>query len=358
MATPSSASEVRTHQILYRDLRLSVERHGLLRMRRLWYLAWGMFLLAGLLAMIAATVRLGNTWWQLGVAMLFGLLLTQFAFLGHDVAHRQAVASRRLSVILGHIIINGLVGASYTWWLGRHSQHHGQPNRVQADPDIQDEIIVNTKPGVAHRRTRLGRLLVRKQGLLFFLLLPLAMIKLHVNGLMSAVHRTAARQRAAETTLIVTRIVGFAAFVASVLPASKALAFIAVESASAGIYLGCCFAPNHIGMPIVPADLPIDFLRRQVMTSRNIRCGPIGDLLMGGLSKQIEHHLFPAMPTPNLSKCAPVVREFCTEHGIPYREQRLLSAYREVISHLNEVGVRGPHLLCQVCPVAESITIA
>jgi hypothetical protein len=30
-----------------------------------------------------------------------------------------------------------------------------------------------------------------------------------------------------------------------------------------GLLLGGAFAPNHIGMPITPDGMPIDFLRRQ-----------------------------------------------------------------------------------------------
>ncbi|MEK8227799.1 hypothetical protein NKG05_19390 [Oerskovia sp. M15] len=34
--------------------------------------------------------------------------------------------------------------------------------------------------------------------------------------------------------------------------------------------MGASFAPNHKGMPTVAPDAKIDFLRRQVLMSRNI----------------------------------------------------------------------------------------
>ena len=71
-----------------------------------------------------------------------------------------------------------------------------------------------------------------------------------------------------------------------------------------GVYLGGSFAPNHKGMPIIPAGMKVDFLRRQVLTSRNIRGGTAVDFAMGGLNYQIEHHLFPSMPRPNLRRCS------------------------------------------------------
>jgi hypothetical protein len=59
------------------------------------------------------------------------------------------------------------------------------------------------------------------------------------------------------------------------LPPGKAAAFVGVQLAVFGVLLGGAFAPNHIGMPIVPAGLKVDFLRRQVLMSRNISGGRI-----------------------------------------------------------------------------------
>ena len=61
-----------------------------------------------------------------------------------------------------------------------------------------------------------------------------------------------------------------------------------------------------------------DFLRKQVLTSRNVTGGQFVDVALGGLNYQIEHHLFPSMPTPNLRKAQPIVREFCAEIGVSY----------------------------------------
>jgi fatty acid desaturase len=68
-----------------------------------------------------------------------------------------------------------------------------------------------------------------------------------------------------------------------------------VQLAVFGLYMGASFAPNHIGMPLVSPKLRLDFLRRQVLMSRNISGGPLISVFMGGLNYQIEHHLFPPM---------------------------------------------------------------
>ena len=85
----------------------------------------------------------------------------------------------------------------------------------------------------------------------------------------------------------------------------KAAGVFGLELAVFGFYMGSSFAPNHIGMPLVSPRLKLDFLRRQVLMSRNISGGRLMSILMGGLNHQIEHHLFPSMARPYLRRCNP-----------------------------------------------------
>ena len=74
------------------------------------------------------------------------------------------------------------------------------------------------------------------------------------------------------------------------------------------------------------------------LTSRNVRGGRLVDLVLGGLDYQIEHHLFPNMPRPNLRRVQPLIRAFCQQHGLPYTEASLLGSYAEAVRHLHTVG--------------------
>jgi fatty acid desaturase len=91
-------------------------------------------------------------------------------------------------------------------------------------------------------------------------------------------------------------------------------------------------------MPVLGEDEKIDFLRRQVITSRNIRGGWLTDFVVGGLNYQIEHHLFPSMPRANLRHAQEPVRAFCDAHGVTYHETSLIASYAQVLRHLNTVG--------------------
>ena len=109
---------------------------------------------------------------------------------------------------------------------------------------------------------------------------------------------------------------GYLAAVFLVLSWPRALAFIAVQQGLFGLYMGCAFAPNHKGMPVLSEEDSLDFLRQQVLTSRNVSGGRLTETMLGGLNYQIEHHLFPAMPRPALRRCRTVVRAFCAQAGL------------------------------------------
>lgn len=122
------------------------------------------------------------------------------------------------------------------------------------------------------------------------------------------------------------------------LPRGKAAAFAGVQRALFEVLLGGAFAPNHIGMPIVPAGVKLDFLRPQVLMSRNITGGPLTGYLMGGLKYQIEHHHFPNMPRPSVKRDHALVRAHCATNAVAYTETGLFSAYRAIARYLRPVS--------------------
>ena len=146
----------------------------------------------------------------------------------------------------------------------------------------------------------------------------------------------------AEAGLLAAHLGGYLAAVFLVLSPGQAAAFLAVQQGLFGIYMGASFAPNHKGMPVLGEDEKLDFLRRQVLTSRNIRGGRLTDLALGGLNYQIEHHLFPSMPRPSLRRARAPVRAFCASRNIPYCETGLLASYSQVLRHLYLVGRPRP----------------
>ena len=150
--------------------------------------------------------------------------------------------------------------------------------------------------------------------------------------------RPGCRHRAREATLLAAHFAAYLGAVFFVLPPVKAVMFIVVQQGLLGFYLGCSFAPNHKGMPILAASDKTDFLRRQVLTSRNVHGGWLTDFALGGLNYQIEHHLFPSMPRPNLRRAQAMVAAFCADRGVAYTRTSLLASYAQALRHLDAVG--------------------
>src|SRR5690606_16142717 len=126
------------------------------------------------------------------------------------------------------------------------------------------------------------------------------------------------KHRWAEGIMVAIRLIGFPLAVFAAMSPAYALGFLAIQLMVFGVYMGGSFAPNHKGMPLLPQDVEVDFLRRQVLTSRNVTGGPLMNLAMGGLDLQIEHHLFPRMPSSNLRRVQPIVKQFCAEKNVVY----------------------------------------
>jgi fatty acid desaturase len=305
------------------------------------YYAWKIPITIGMLAAgWTAFVVAGDSWWQLAVAAFLAVAFTQIGFLGHDVGHRQVFSTRRASYVAGILLGNLGIGLSYGWWVGKHNRHHAHPNQVDADPDIEFGVLAFTS-AQARASRGVARLVVRYQACLFFPMLLLEAVNLHVASVKVLTGR-AGRRRSWERALITIHAVSYLTAVFLVLSPLKAVVFMIVQQGLFGLYLGCSFAPNHKGMLVLDAGDRSDFLRRQVLTSRNVRGGRLTDFALGGLNYQIEHHLFPSMPRPSLRRSQAMVEGFCRQRGIPYCQSSLAGSYVQALRHLSTVGKPAP----------------
>jgi fatty acid desaturase len=333
----------------FTTLTQEVHRLGLMRRRYGYYWVKLIGAVLSTVAWILAFVWIGDSWWQLVSAAVLGVLMAQFGFLGHDAAHRQIFKSGRWNDWASLIVANLLVGISHGWWRSKHNRHHANPNKVGADPDIRSTAVAFTPELATRHGSPIMRWLIAHQGWYFFPLLLLEGLALHWDGLRRCLSGGKVERRWVELTFLGVRLGGEVALAFMILSPGKALAFLAVRHGVFGFYLGFSFAPNHIGMPLVSPRLKLDFLRRQVLMSRNISGGRWMSIFMGGLNYQVEHHLFPSMARPHLRKAQPLVAAYCAAEGIPYTRTSLWSAYRSVITYLNTVGLKGKDPF--VCPL-------
>jgi linoleoyl-CoA desaturase len=81
---------------------------------------------------------------------------------------------------------------------------------------------------------------------------------------------------------------------------------------------------------------------RQILGSCNIEGGPAIHMMSGNLSHQIEHHLYPDMPSNRYAQVAPRVRELCSRYGVPYSSASLPRQTASVWKKIFKLSLPGP----------------
>ena len=320
----------------YTELKRRVEAAGLMSKRPGYYI---LMLVTNTLAFATSLWLLSlvhSVWATVLMAALLAFVSGQLGFQLHDSGHRQMFRSRRVNTVIGIVTGNGLLGMSHGWWVDKHNRHHGNPNHQDLDPDIDVGVIAYSEEQ-AQAKTGVGRWIARHQAGLFFPLLFGLAWTMHVKGVQFLI-QTKERLRWVEVGALCLHAVAFPALLVVMVGPWRALLVIIVQKCVGGFYLASVFAPNHKGMPQIERGQELDFLRSQVLTSRNVRANPLTDLLYGSLNYQIEHHLFPTMPRCNIRRAHKIVRDYCAELGVPYHETTIYRSYHEILSFLHEVG--------------------
>ena len=318
----------------FAELNRRINAAGLMGRRPFYYTVRLTLVSLMLVAGWTAFFVVGSSWWTLAVAAFLAVAFAQVALVAHDLAHRQVFRTRAISERFGLAFANLGVGMSYGWWNEKHTRHHNNPNHDDLDPDVAPDILIWSREAAAGR-SGFGAWLTRYQAYLFFPMLTLLGVSLRRSSINALRHNTV-KHRAAESILIGVHLAGYLAALLLVLSPLQALAFFMVHQAIFGVYLGLTFAPNHKGMPHPTGDE--DYLRKQVLTARNVRGSRLVDTALGGLNYQIEHHLFPAMPTANLRHAQPIVQRYCAEIGVSYEMTGLAESYVQALKHLHDVG--------------------
>lgn len=320
----------------FADLTHTLRAAGLLERRRGWYAALVAVTLTVLAGAGVAFVAIGDSWWAVALAPVFAAVAAQCGFIGHDAGHRQIFDSSRANDAVGYLAGNLAIGLGYGRWVNDHNAHHANPNHEDRDPDVQIPVLAFSPEQAVGRRGVAG-FITRHQAVLFFPLLLLEGVSLHVTSVRALVGGKLRAPRL-EAALLAVHAVLYLGAVFAVLSPGPAIVFVLVQQGLFGLHLGAVFAPNHKGMPMVSAEDKLDPIRKQVLTSRNIRGNLVIDHLMGGLNHQIEHHLFARMPRPNLRRAKPLVAAFCARQGISYTETGLFDSYAQTLRHLQETG--------------------
>jgi linoleoyl-CoA desaturase len=85
-----------------------------------------------------------------------------------------------------------------------------------------------------------------------------------------------------------------------------------------------------------------DWYLRQLLGSANLEGGDFFHLMTGNLSFQIEHHLFPDLPSNRYKEIAPRVRALCEKYDLPYTTGPLGRQYATVLRRIARLSLPTP----------------
>ena len=226
------------------------------------------------------------------------------------------------------------------------------PNQIGKDPDVDLGVVAFTPDAVA-KRGPVGQWFAARQGWLFFPLLTLEGVSLHVSSLQHLFRRGASRVERVEAAVVVSRIGVYVTALYVLLPVGKASAFLGIQLAVFGVCLGASFAPNHKGMPLVPGD---DEARLPAPPGADVAQHPRrpADRLRDGRPElpdrapPVPEHA-PAEPAPGPADRSRVLRT--PRHQ--YTEVGLFASYKIVVDYLNNVGLKARDPF--QCPLATQL---
>jgi NADPH-dependent stearoyl-CoA 9-desaturase len=79
---------------------------------------------------------------------------------------------------------------------------------------------------------------------------------------------------------------------------------------------------------------------RQILGSANLTGGKWFHILSGNLSFQIEHHLFPDIPSHRHAELSPEVQEICERYGVPYNKGPLPKQFATVVRKIYKLAFK------------------
>ena len=320
----------------FAELPRRINEQGLLD-RQPGYYSMKIVSTAAMLAIsIAVLLAVDNLWLQLANAAFLAFVFGQIGYLGHDAGHLAICQSAKGNRIIGYAT-SAFINVSSSWWITEHNQHHRTPNNLDEDPHTLIPILVFSEEQAEHLRG-----IIRKtaayQAFYFIPFLVLESLGMRWSSIKFLTSQRRTSSWLKEAVFMAIHSALYCSLLIYALGPWPALAFALVHQAAFGLYYGMVFAPNHKGMLLLEKDNELDFIRTQVLTTRNVKPNPVTDFLYGGLNYQIEHHLFTRMPRNQLGRARPIIRQFCQERGIPYYETSPLRSYREILSYLHEVS--------------------
>ena len=295
--------------------------------------------------------------WLEGLAAGISLSLA-FAAVGfniqHDANHNAFFASSTKRLSRANRIVGWsmfVVGADANRWLYRHNTlHHGSPNVVGIDSDINLGPLARLAP---FQRRYFWH---RYQHIYLWPLYCFTILEIMFNDLASLIgisrHARGSARRWSDVSVAVATKLAFGAVMLGLPLLTHSFWVVGVGALAVmfavGFLLGVVFQSAHVvedaEFAAAGSRPPYQWHEWQVRSSLDFShgSGPLSRLFRwyaGGLDHQTEHHLFPRVPHTAYPIIAPVISAVCEDYDIPRHVQ---SSFRAAVaSHYRHIRAMG-----------------
>lgn len=281
--------------------------------------------------------------WYLNATLTVILSLLSYSIIlciGHDAVHGSFSRNKRLNEVA--LLSLDFFGVNGKIWRKRHMTHHYATNSIELDPDIQ------SMPWLRLSRYHKKLPHHRVQALAVIFIYVLIIIKSQIFDEIQSIFEARPDRR---FTLIIRSFLGKLFFVtwAFFVPISMhghiALPFIMIGYFIFSLTISLLFMVGHnvIGVKhqkhrgLRPSHQ--EWQKSQIEATANFEAGKLLSYFLGGLNRQIEHHLFPQLPHTQIESRTGYCIDISNSMGIEFKSYRsLLTA---IISHFKYLHALG-----------------
>jgi len=294
---------------------------------------------------LAIGLSRNRTGWVLGTAGLALAKSIENMEIGHNVCHGQWDWMNDPEIHSSTWEWD-MAGASAQWRYSHNYRHHVFTNVLGMDDDIGFGIMRVTRD----ERWRPAHLLQPLRNLLLAAIFEWG-IALH--GLHSEHARAATpAQKAIQTKAFLAKIARQTGKDYLVFPALSGLRWRRTLAAAASanvvrnlwayLVIFCGHFPDgaeKFAPTVLDNETKAEWYLRQMLGTANFDAGPVLAFLSGNLCYQIEHHLFPDLPSNRYTEIALRVRALCDKYDLPYTSGPLLHQYLLTLRTIHKLAL-------------------
>ncbi|BBY55115.1 fatty acid desaturase [Mycobacterium koreense] len=289
-------------------------------------------------ARLTIAVSRGTLGWVLGTTALAAAKSIENMELGHNIGHGQWDWMNDPEIHSTSWEWD-MAGASAHWRHSHNYRHHVFTNIIDMDHDLGFGVMRVTRD----QRWRPSNLIQPVRSILLALLFEWGIALQGLHSTRQAASNAA--ERATRGRVLAAKITRQATKDYLFFPAlslwrwRRTLAANAVANLIRNVWAYVVICCGHFAegaqtftAAVLDSETKAEWYLRQLLGTANFHAGPVMAFMSGNLSYQIEHHLFPDLPSNRYAEISHRVQAVCARYGLPYTTGPLVRQYLGILA--------------------------